>query len=225
LAEDFTVSKVIVKTYDIDETGEALVLREIRLRNHGDRNVDLNMFKFMEREENTNLVNLEVEDEPKTNFVQITKEVTGLDTVTTIESRKVLSPEEEYKIIVKYDLPEYAERLNGSFLVKEIFQKSMGIEEEADEFHVIYKIPKMFSKYRFWKELCLVASAPSRRYAEENKRILEYRFNLRKGSKYSISIVYWVRTRKALWIILTFVLTSLGGWLFNKIVENIPKLI
>lgn len=172
----------------------------------------------MEIEENTNLVNLKVEDEPKTNFVKFDKKVTGLNTEIVINSKKVLSPEEEYKIKVEYDLPEYAKRLNGSFIVKEIFQKSKGIQE-ADEFHIIYRIPKMFPKYKFWKKLCLVASDPSRKNTEENKQVLEYDFNLRTGSRHSISFVYWVKTRKMLVIPLTF----LGGFFVEKILENILK--
>jgi hypothetical protein len=209
-----------VKTYDIDETGKALVLREMKIRNHGDKNVDLGIAEFMEIEENTNLVNLKVEDEPKTNFLEFDKNVTGLNTEIVVSSRKILSPEEEYKIRVEYDLPEYAKRLNGTFIVKEIFQKSKGIQE-VDEFHIIYRIPKMFPKYRFWKELCLVASDPSRKYTKDNKQVLEYNFNLRTGSRYLISFVYWVKTRKMLVIPLTF----LVGYFAEKILENIQKLI
>ena len=204
----------------MDETGKALVFREIKMRNHGDKNVDLGIAKFMEIEENTNLVNLKVGDDPKTNFVKFTKNVTGLYTEIVVNSRKVLSPEEEYKIKVEYDLPEYAKRLNGSFIVKEIFKKSKGIQE-ADEFHIIYKIPKMFPKYKFWKKLCLVASDPSRKDTEDNKQVLEYTFNLRTGSKYSICFVYWVKTRKTLVIPLTF----LVGFFVEKILENILKFI
>lgn len=165
------------------------------------------------------MVNLKVEDEQKTNFVKYIKTVSGLHTKIVIDSKKVLSPKEEYKIKIEYDLPNYATPLNNSFIVKEIFQRSLGIEG-TDEFHIIYKIPKMYHKLFFWKKLHIVASTPSRKYTEDNRQVLEYDFNLRTGSKYSICFVYWVKTRRLMVITMTF----LFGFVAEKILENIIKL-
>lgn len=204
-----------MKTYDLDETGKAHVFRDMQLRNRSDKDVDLSIAQFVGREENTNLVNLKVEDEPKTNFVKHQKNVSGLHTEIVISSEKILSPQEEYKLKAEYDLPNYATRLNNSFIVNEIFQRSLGIDEGADEFHIIYKIPKMYQRLFFWKELHVVASNPSRRYTEDDKQILEYTFNLRKGSKELIRFVYRVQTRSVLYPLLTFLL----GFFAEKILE------
>ena len=87
LSEKFPVSKIIVKTYDINEMGTAHVFRDIKLRNQSDKNVDLSIAEFIVAEENTNLVNLKVEDEPKTNFVTAKKNVTGLHSEVVVESQ------------------------------------------------------------------------------------------------------------------------------------------
>lgn len=186
----------------------------MQLRNHGDKDVDLSKVVFIVKEENTNLANLKVEDEPKTNFIKHQRNVDGLCTEIVMDSAKSLSPQEKYKIKTEYDLPNYATRLDKSFIVKEIFQRSLGIEG-ADEFHVIYKIPKMYHKLSFWKKLHVVASNPSQKRTEDNKQVLEYTFNLRRGSKESICFVYGVEARRSMYALLSFLL----GYFAEKILE------
>ena len=73
MQKEIPVSREIVRTYDIDETGKAHVTYECAFQNNGDKNFDLTYMEFSEIEDNVNLVDLEITDDPKTNLISCKK--------------------------------------------------------------------------------------------------------------------------------------------------------
>ena len=133
-----------------------------------------------------------------------------------------MSPHERYRIRAEYNLPNYANKIDDSFIVKETFQKESKTISTADELHVVYKIPRLFKKYEIWKKLCLKATEPSTKYTESNKEILKYDFNLKGGGNvFQISFVYNVESRQILIVPITFVL----GFFAEKILDYILNIL
>lgn len=220
LRKEISVYREIVRTYDIDETGKAHVRFDCTFQNNGDKNFDLSVMKCSEIEENVNLVNLDITDDPKANLTTCIKNVSECYSELRFSIKKILSPHERYRIRAEYDLPNYAHRIDGTFIVSETFEKGSTSISTADEFHVIYKIPRPFKKYEIWKKLCLIATEPSTKYTEHNKEILKYDFNLKGGGKiFQVRFFYNVKSRQILIVPITFLLGFFAERLLDYILN------
>jgi hypothetical protein len=210
---EVTVGKQVV----INKQGSADVTYDVHFRNKSDKAKTLKPLK--QTIEVKDAVNIKISDSkgksiPHEKWTEADFVCIG---IKSLEKTK-LEPEETYTLTWELTIPSMAKRFDNTYFFSDTEVWRYGVAETT-EWTVTHELPRLFSKYSFWKEMHVNAQQASRIYTQDGVKKVEYQFVLSKGRHREIVFMFQERYNSRVVALASFllgiVLTQLAGWIVN----------
>lgn len=133
--------------------------------------------------------------------------------------KTTLEPGETYSLTIKFTMPSMARRFNKTYFFRNMEVWGSPVAE-ATEWTVTHELPKLFSRYNFWKEVYVAAQQASRIYTQDGIKMIEYQFVLPKESHREVSFMFQERYNSKVVGLLSFLLgvalIQLAEWIVSS---------
>jgi len=188
----------------LNERGTSDITITMQLQNKSDKPRGLSDYRFMELR--SDIVDIQVTDSSGKSLPH-KKEVEADHVWACVDLSDItLKSNEEYSFTVKYISPSAAKRFDSTFFVTIYSRHNPGSTVKTVEGAYICDLPRLFSKYKFWKEMYVNAPAASRVYTQNGTKKVEFHSVLPRGSHREFSFMFQERYNSKIVALLSFLL-------------------
>ena len=203
MSESEVVELKIRKQVAINEQGTAEVTGRFEYKNKGRKTA---IIKPLSLDESTSdVVDIQVSDS-KGRLLPFVKKLKDDLISIRVDTEETINSDETYSVIIQYTVPFMVKRFDNTYFYKEleIHAEEASEQIKTSEWHVIYQLPRLFSKYKFWKEMYVNAPIASRVHTDNGHKVIECDFSLMRSSSQECSFMFQERYNSKVVALLSF---------------------
>jgi len=209
----------IGKELVVNEQGTAEVRYKVRFKNKSNQPQPVASFGI--KESTSDVVNIRVKDSKDKSLPYVKTVEEDFVGVAVDLQRITLGVDKTYDLTLRYTIPSMVSRFDHTYFCKEVLVHSHPLAETC-EWIITYTLPKLFSKYEFWKETYVNAPQASKIYTEYGRKVIEHQIVVPKASHREFSFMFQERLNSKIITLLSFLLgvglIQLVEWLIGRIV-------
>lgn len=172
----------------INEEGTANIVCNVQFENKSNKRSAI--YSLSIEEETSEMTDITVTDSDG-NSLPFQKIVNGDFVSALIDfKKKKVKPYESYLFTIEYILPSLVKRFENAYFYKEMDICHKEAQTETMEVTVTCELPRLFSKYMFWKKMHVNAPQASRIYSSNGVKTIEYHRVLPKGTHREFSFMF-----------------------------------
>lgn len=206
-----------LKTYELDNQGNAIVQRSFRFTNRGNSPSDLPRITCQLIEDSIHLCDFDYYDAegPVEHEDPVVQQ--GTTELKAYTRPKLVNPGHDYTLSFKYKWPQFAHRTGSGWFAQDNFSLTSKMTQGV-HWYIQYKLPPLKPIWKFWQSVKRDAlrDGASGSY-DQQKRAYSWEFGLQPNEMSTVTIFYVLLSREKLLALLS----GIVGYLVNEVAKRV----